>query len=45
MFMHLWHIYSKSKVIDFDKYLVKQEKTYEVKSELAYIPYTIPHIK
>ena len=40
MFMHLWHIYSKSKVINFDNYLPKQENKFEERLDVAYIPYT-----
>ena len=40
MFMHLWHVNSKSKVIDFEKYLIKHEEKFETNGDLAYIPYT-----
>lgn len=40
MFLHLWHIYSNSKVIDFDKYLIKHEKEVVSNENAVYIPYT-----
>lgn len=39
MFLHLWHIYSNSKVIDFDKYLIKNESKVG-DNDAIYIPYT-----
>ena len=40
MFLHLWHIYSNSKVIDFDKYLIRHKDESSVNNEAVYIPYT-----
>ena len=39
MFLHLWHIYSNSKVINFDKYLIKNNSKME-NNDAVYIPYT-----
>ncbi|MBP3200241.1 MAG: cardiolipin synthase [Lachnospiraceae bacterium] len=39
MFLHLWQIYSASKVIDFDKYLI-DNKIEEKVDGAVYVPYT-----